>query len=528
MLSWYARNLVIFLQMKAISKMTLLLVWVISFALFGCTSQPPEKNIVIIYDNDVHCAVDGYVKLSGIRDAVADTAYVFTVSSGDFLQGGAFCSISKGTFSVDLMNAVGYDVVTLGDHEFDFSVDRLMKLSRDVKADIVNVNFSKVGSTTPVFKPYVIRNAGSRKIAFVGVLTPETLVSESYAFYDDDGKLLYHFHENEIYNLVQNAVNEARKEGADYVVVLSHLGELPPLNSKVTSISLIENTDGIDAVLDGHMHSVVEEMWVVNAKGDSVLLSQTGTQFSHIGKLDIGRNGRFHSTLISVDSSVLENRKVKAVVDSLSQLKANLFERKLSLAPFELTINKGGERFVRKGETNLGDLVADAYRTATGAQIGLANGGGIRRGIAQGAVTYHSILDASPFFNDICKIEATGRQIVEALEQGSKNYPEEFGGFLQVSGLRYEINSSTKMKVGDVQIEDESGNFAPIELERLYTVGTSSYVAKKGTEITAFKTSKILIGNVATDTDVLADYVKKFGDSIPDLYRKSQGRIRIR
>lgn len=193
-----------------------------------------------------------------------------------------------------------------------------------------------------------------------------------------------------------------------------------------------------------------------------------------------------------------------------------------------MTINKGGERFVRKGETNLGDLVADAYRTATGAQIGLANGGGIRRGIAQGAVTYHSILDASPFFNDICKIEATGRQIVEALEQGSKNYPEEFGGFLQVSGLRYEINSSTKMKVGDVQIEDESGNFAPIELERLYTVGTSSYVAKKGTEITAFKTSKILIGNVATDTDVLADYVKKFGDSIPDLYRKSQGRIRIR
>lgn len=538
--------------MNTLSKISFVSSLATSFAFFGCASQTAkpateavvqnsetaaqtseavpakEKSIVIVYENDAHCAVNGYAQFAGMRDAIADTAYVLTVSSGDYLQGGAMGSFSRGSYIVDMINSAGYDVITLGNHEFDFAVDRLMELSKNVKADIVNVNFSKAGSAEPIFKPYVMKTVGSKKIAFVGVLSPETLIAESHAFYDGEGKAVYQLHENEIYTLVQNATNDARKNGADYVIVLAHLGELPPINTDVTSVSLIQNTEGINAILDGHMHSVIPEMWVANAKGDSVLLTQAGTKFSHVGKLDIDANGRFRSSLIPVDSATAVSPKVKATADSLNNLTDEIMRQELTQVPFELTIDKDGKRVIRNGETNLGDLVADSYRKATGAQIGLANGGGIRLSISQGTLTYRNILDVSPFFNDICKIEATGKQIVEALEQGSQKYPEEYGGFLQVSGIRYTIDPAAEQRVSDVQIEDDDGNLTPIEMDRLYTVGLSSYVAKKGTEITAFRPSKMLVDNIAADSDVLTDYFKSFNGSVPDKYRESQGRITIK
>ena len=406
-----------------------------------------------------------------------------------------------------------------------------MELSDSLNAAIVCANLVQKETSIPLFKPYVLKQVGSKKIAFVGVLTPQTLVGESYAFTDDSLKTLYDIPAEKIFNLVQVAVDDARKAGADYVILLSHLGFVPP----VTSLEVIQNTSGIDAVLDGHSHSVVEEDFVVNAHGDSVLVSQTGTKFQNVGVLDIARDGKFHSRLIPMDSVVAVNRKAAAVYDSLRALAAVDLQKVVSNTKFELTINgDDGKRLIRKGETNLGDLVADAMRFSVGAQIGIENGGSVRVTIPAGAVKYQDILNVMPFANGMCLIRATGRQIKEALAQGASKLPEEFGGFLHVSGLRYTAvveskdgGEATQVRIENVQVETENG-FVAIDENSLYTVGLSSYVAYEGGEITAFRESEIIMDKVMTDDEAMVKFLKSLGSEIPENYRKPQGRIVVK
>ncbi|OWV20512.1 multifunctional 2',3'-cyclic-nucleotide 2'-phosphodiesterase/5'-nucleotidase/3'-nucleotidase [Fibrobacter sp. UWB4] len=511
------------------------------FGVFSCSGKQPQvsgdkqvlaspRSIVVVYENDVHCNMEGYAKFAGLRDAIADTADVVTVSSGDFLQGGAMGSISRGGYVVSMMNAVGYDVVTLGNHEFDYKIPRLMELSDSMNAAIVCANLVQKGTLTPLFKPYVLKQIGAKKIAFVGVLTPQTLVGEAYAFTDESLKTLYDIPAKDIFNLVQLAVDDARKAGADYVILLSHLGFVPP----VSSVEVVQKTTGIDAVLDGHSHSIVGEKFVLNSDGDSVLVSQTGTKFQNVGMLDIYPDGKSHSRLISMDSVVAVNRKVAAVHDSLLALTAADLQKVVSNTKFDLTINgDDGKRLVRKGETNLGDLAADAMRFSVGAQIGIENGGSVRVTIPAGAVKYQDILNVMPFANGMCLIRATGRQIKEALAQGASKLPEESGGFLQVSGLRYTVVvekseiAATRVRIENVQVETDKG-FVAIDENALYTVGLSSYVAYEGGEITAFRESEIVMDKVMTDSDAMVKFLKSLGDEIPEAYRKPQGRIAVK
>ncbi len=512
------------------------------FGVFSCSGKQPQvsgdkqvlaspRSIVVVYENDVHCNMEGYAKFAGLRDAIADTADVVTVSSGDFLQGGAMGSISRGGYVVSMMNAVGYDVVTLGNHEFDYKIPRLMELSDSLNAAIVCANLVQKGTSIPLFKPYVLKLIGSKKIAFVGVLTPQTLVGEAYAFTDESLKTLYDIPSEKIFNLVQSAVDDARKAGADYVILLSHLGFVTP----VSSVEVVQKTTGIDAVLDGHSHSVVGEEFIANANGDSVLVSQTGTKFLNVGILDIYSDGKSHSRLIPMDSVVAVNRKVAAVYDSLQALVAADLQKVVSNTKFELTINgDDGKRLVRKGETNLGDLAADAMRFSVGAQIGIENGGSVRVTIPAGAVKYQDILNVMPFANGMCLIRATGRQIKEALAQGASKLPEESGGFLHVSGLRYTVvveskdgGEATRVRIENVQVETDKG-FVAIDENALYTVGLSSYVAYEGGEITAFRESEIVMDRVMTDDEAMVKFLKSLGDEIPEAYRKPQGRIAVK
>ena len=405
-----------------------------------------------------------------------------------------------------------------------------MELSDSLNATIVCANLVQKETSIPLFKPYVLKQVGSKKIAFVGVLTPQTLVGESYAFTDDSLETLYDIPAEKIFNLVQMAVNDARKAGAEYVILLSHLGIFPP----VTSIDVVRNTTGVDAVLDGHSHSVVDEEFAVNLNGDSVLVSQTGAKFQNVGMLDITHDGKLHSRLIPMDGVVAVNRKVAAVHDSLLALTAADLQKVVSNTKFELTINgDDGKRLVRKGETNLGDLAADAMRFSVGAQIGIENGGSVRVTIPAGAVKYQDILNVMPFANGMCLIRATGRQIKEALAQGASKLPEESGGFLQVSGLRYTVVvekseiAATRVRIENVQVETDKG-FVAIDENALYTVGLSSYVAYEGGEITAFRESEIIMDKVMTDDEAMVKFLKSLGDEIPEAYRKPQGRIAVK
>ena len=207
-----------------------------------------NRPIVVLYENDVHCGIEGYAKIAGLRDAIAasDTAYVAVVSSGDFVQGGPAGTLSKGQYIIDIINSVGYDAMTIGNHEFDYKVPQLFHLTDQLNAPVTCVNFSDIKTGKQFYAPFVIKKFGARKVAFVGVVTPSTLMSEGAAFYDEDGTQLYDLHHNDVYNLVQQATDSARAQGADYVVVLSHLGES---TFDVVSGKMIAATTGIDAVL---------------------------------------------------------------------------------------------------------------------------------------------------------------------------------------------------------------------------------------------------------------------------------------
>lgn len=502
----------------------------IAFAVFACsetssqaegTPSSSQKSLVIVYENDVHCNMEGYAKFAGLRDLIADTADVATVSVGDFLQGGAWGSISHGGYVVPVVNKVGYDVMALGNHELDYKFPRLMELADSLTPPIICSNLVLKGTTTPLFKPYVLKQIGSKKIAFVGALTPDALVTESYAFEDDSSKDSHDIPASNVFQLVQTAVNNARKAGADYVILLSHFGIEPPF----TSMELIQNTSGIDAVLDGHSHSVVAEKFVPNLNGDSILVSQTGSKFQNVGVLDITHDGKFHSRLIPLDSITTSSKSVSAVYDSLYAIAVQDLQQVISSTKFDLTINgDDGKRLVRKGETNLADFVADALRNVFEADIGLVNGGSVRATIPAGNITYQNVLDVMPFANDMCLVRATGKQIKSALAEGVAHLPNEFGGFLQVSGLRYEVILDSMPRIGKVQVETNQGYTEIIE-DKFYTVGMASYLAYAGVEITAFHKSEILTDKVMTDDEAVMKYLKHLGSEIPDVYRTSQGRI---
>ena len=211
-----------------------------------------KKSVVILYENDVHCGIDGYTQMRGLRDAIvrSDTSVVGMVSAGDFLQGDLAGAISHGKYVVDIMKNMGYDAVTLGNHEFDYGVPRMQELLPQINAPVVCVNLTKYGDPTPMYPGYVIKQYGKKRIAFVGICTPETMHSEAYSFFDKDGNQTYDLHTAECFTMVQDAVDKARKEGADHVVLLSHLGEATS-DTGVDSHTMVAKTRGIDAVLDG-------------------------------------------------------------------------------------------------------------------------------------------------------------------------------------------------------------------------------------------------------------------------------------
>ena len=521
-----------------------------------------NRGAMILFTSDVHCGVDegfGYAGLQEVRDALRAQGYdVILVDDGDNLQGGPLGTMTKGEALARLMNQMGYSIAIPGNHEFDYSVERFLSLAEQAEFPYISCNFNYKGEL--LLEPYTILELSGKKIAFVGVTTPETLTSSTPGYFKDaDGEYVYGFFQDEtgegVYNAVQSAVDAARAEGAEHVIVLGHLGynaESVPW----TYADVVTHTSGFDVLLDGHSHDT-EQVTVKNAAGEDVQRSACGTKLACIGWCRIPADGALSTGLYVWNDSVpapeklgIDNEMSHAVAEAGETLDA-AFDQVVAHTAVALTINDVAAvdasgrpvRMVRRAETNLGDLCADAYRDQSGADIAFVNGGGVRADIPVGGITMRSVFNVHPYGNSMCMIEVTGQMILDALEWGARAVPAENGGFLQVSGLSYEIDPNIPTPCvadingmlvgisGERRVKNVMVGDTPIDPEKSYTLASHDYMLlHNGDGFTVFDGAPLLLNCVKLDNQVLIDYITEtLGGEIGGEYADpcGQGRITI-
>ena len=535
--------------MKKLCKriITFSLVLCMALSVFtGVVYAADTDTVVILYENDVHCAVEGYSKLAAMKNELSETyTNVGVVSVGDFVQGGTLGAVSKGEYIVNLMNKVGYDAIALGNHEFDYQLPRLNELNAMSNTKFISCNFQKIGEDKSYFEPYTIVSYGSVDIAYIAITTPETINSSSPAqFKNDKGELIYTFNESKLYDIVQTNINAAETAGADYVIALSHIGYDESGNlADITDV--IENTDGFDVVLDAHSHSVIEEKVIKDKSGDDVLLTSTGTKFEYIGKLTI-KNGAFDTELVEVESYTKTDPVVDAYITEINENYAQLGNRKIGESKVEfITHDKDGNRLVRNAETNLGNFCSDALRVMTGADMSFVNGGGLRAPMEAGEVTFNDIFSVFPFNNQIVTAEISGQILIDFLEMAVMNYPEEDGSFPHMSGVTFSVNKSipTSVKVDangffekidgayrvyNVKVLDKtSGEYKALDPNGKYVLaGFNYFLLDFGGGMTMFKDAKILDAEGTLDVELLENYiVEHLGGVIGEEYAEVKPNI---
>lgn len=549
--------------------------WLVLLVLFvtvtltgGCggKDKAEDNDIIILYTNDVHCAVDtdiGYAGLAAYREWCEEkTPYVSLVDCGDAFQGDTIGTVSQGKYLVEIMNRVGYDYAVLGNHEFDYGMEQLEALLELSNAQYLGCNIRYTGEEETFLSQlaaYDIVSYGGVRVGFVGVSTPESIVKSVPAYFmDEDGEYIFDFYGatgEELYARVQESVDMCRKEGADYVVVLAHLGT-DEASSPFCSTDLISNTSGIDVVLDGHSHSVISSYVEENKDGDKVLLSSTGTGLENIGQVTITADGNIQTGLIGNYPN--QDKDIQGYIQNIQKQYEAELEKKVAYSDVPLTtVSDSGIRLIRSRETNLGDFCADAYRAVSGADIAIVNGGGIRADLSAGEITYGDILAVHPYGNTLCVVEAAGQEILDALEMASRsclpdsneeeNADGENGGFLQVSGLKYTIDASVEStvevdeqgmfvscegarRVRDVRVLQEDGSYAELEPDKTYTVASHNYLIKQGGDgLNMFMDNKLANDEGLMDYQVLMTYLSDFLEgTVDEQYAMPQKRITVK
>jgi len=493
-----------------------------------CGHGQKGRSLVVLYESDVHCSIDGYTKLAGLRDAIADTADVVIVSSGDFLQGAAAGAISKGQYLIDMMRAVGYDAVTLGNHEFDYRMPRMFELLRQLPASVVCANLYDKALERNVFAPYVMKQRGGKRIAFVGAVTPSAMETEAYAFFDGDS-LRYDLQHGDVYGMIQQAVDEARENGADYVVVLSHLGR-KPIDRGVDSHGLVEKTEGIDVVLDGHTHEEIVGDTLYNRIGKPVVIAQSGTKFANVGKMVISPEGKIATELIPMNELTRENALVSHVADSIRSLLEQVTRRFIGRSDYSFVVeDEQGKRIGRVQETTAGNMVADAFRVMSDADVAVVNAGSIRSGAKAGDLTYGDFVAMLPYDNFLTVVEVRGDSLVNLLKSVTSRLPQPDGQFPQVSGLKFTVHVADRY-VTDVQVlNTKTSQYEPIDRDRTYTLATTDYCATGGGLDAKLAGTKIVKEAFILYSSALVEYVEKvLKGHIGEEYAEPQGRITIK
>ncbi len=545
--------------MKKLIALLLAVCMVLGLMTTVFAADEKSNDIVILHTDDAHCGVNdnlGYAGVAAYKAEMEKTHnYVALVDCGDAIQGESIGTLSAGAYLVDIMNEVGYDFATFGNHEFDYKLPQLAKLTKQAKYQYLACNFKYIGKGTSDlnYKPYEIVTYGDKKVAFIGIVTPESFTKSTPAYFQDEsGNYIYSFSEDEtgtaLYETVQKTVDEVRAAGADYVIAMGHLGN-EGITDRWTSKAVIANTTGIDAVLDGHDH-IAGVQKVANKDGKQIVLTEPGTKFENLGKLTIKTDGTITAELISPKEFTEKDAGITAYITKLTDTFKEYVSKVVAKSSIALPDkDENGNRLVRNHETALGDLCADAFRVMMDADIGIMNGGGIRKPIKAGDITLDNILSVFPWGNLPCKMEVTGQTVLDMLEMGAINYPEESGGFLSVSGLKYTIMAGVpssieltdkgefskvagKYRVTNVQVLNKKTNeYEPLDLNKTYTLGGIDYtILYCGDGFTMFNDSKVLKAGDAsyTDAQMIVDYIEnKLGGTIGEEYAKPQGRISV-
>lgn len=537
------------------SFITFILITLVSTTMVSCGSNEAkvDKDISIIYTTDVHCGVDVnlcYSKVESYKKNLENTNYVALVDAGDYLQGEFIGAISKGEYITEIMNEMKYDVVTLGNHEFDYGIDTLKDRINEFRGDIVSCNYSYIGNKENKLnkvKPYVIKEYGNRKVGFVGITTPKTLTTTDPKVFIEDGNVAYSFGGETVegfYSLVQRNIDECRALGADYIIALSHLGS-PDSFKPFSSLDVIEHTSGVTAFLDGHSHTDLP--WTTKKNKDNIdtLLVDTGYKLNEFASLTISKEGNISYEFINKYESSDPHMD-----EFISSVKAKASEEGSKVvANIDISL-EGEKNYVRTREAPIGDLIADSYRYYGDADIGVVNGGGIRAGLSQGDVTYEQIMNVHPFGNNLMKKRTTGSKIRDYLEFTSMKVTDvprenQFGAFAQVSGIRYTIDTSIPTSVkttpsgefisvdGPRRVKDikvlEGDTYIDLVDTKEYTIASNDYIlASGGDGANLFINDEVIATPSLFDYQVLINYiVDVLHGELSSKYSKVDNRIII-
>ena len=509
-----------------------------------------KADVTILYTNDVHTYIDNkspkptYAAIAALKKSIEDTGRdVLLVDAGDHIQGTAYGSMDDGATIIELMNEAGYDLATPGNHEFDYGMARAKAVLREADFPYVSCNWVDLRTGFNVLPSVKVFFVGGRKIAFVGVTTPETFTKSTPAYFMDKAqrKYIYDIQGGEdgkkLYDAVQKAIDKA-KLLADVVIGLGHLG-VDPSSSPWTSEEVIAHTSGFDAFIDGHSHTVMENKQVQDASGKAVTLTQTGSYFANVGEMTIAADGTITTKLIptheGMDAGIaaMQTGWVNTVDDMLGEKIA------VGDSDFYVSDPATGKRRIRSAETNLGDFVADGIYTYFNeveklhCDVAIMNGGGIRADVPAGDWTFKTCKQVSPFGNVACLMSVTGKQIQDALEFAARFAGEdgkENGGFLQVAGATYEIHTDIPNtvqtdeknvwigsatgtpRVQNVKIYDKaSGSYLPLDPGATYALAGMNYTLRNlGDGFAMFDGAELIKDYVSEDYLVMSTYAMIF------------------
>ena len=510
-----------------------------------------KADVTILYTNDVHTYIDNkspkptYAAIAALKKSIEDTGRdVLLVDAGDHIQGTAYGSMDDGATIIELMNEAGYDLATPGNHEFDYGMARAKAVLREADFPYVSCNWVDLRTGLNVLPSVKFFFVGGRKIAFVGVTTPETFTKSTPAYFMNDAQTKYIYDilggedGQKLYDAVQKAIDKAEFWGADTIIGLGHLG-VDPSSSPWTSEEVIAHTHGFTAFIDGHSHTVMANKQVTDASGKAVTLTQTGSYFKNIGKMTVGADGTITTELIDtyegLDAAVAATASnwISAVDDMLGE------EIAVGDTKFYINDPATGKRRIRSGETNLGDFVADGIYTYFNeieelhCDVAIMNGGGIRTDVEAGPWSFKTCKTVSPFGNVACLMSVTGQQIQDALEFGARfagAEGKENGGFLQVAGARYTIHpmipntvqtndknvwtgSATTPRVSNVEIYDKTtGTYQPLDPNATYALAGMNYTLRNlGDGFAMFDGATLIKDYVSEDYLVMSSYAAMFG-----------------